>query len=61
MFKIKKSDGHYHISELEKRYPSERIMYVFFVVLTKGDDVAFDAIEKETMALEEALRKQVSL
>ena len=54
-FTSRKDEIAVQLAELEKRYPSERIMYVFFEELTKGDDVAFDAIEKETMALEEAL------
>ena len=42
-------------SELEEKYQPERVDYAFFEELTKGDDVAFDAIEKETMELEQAL------
>lgn len=42
-------------SELEEKYQPERVVYAFFEELTKGDDVAFDAIEKETMELEQAL------
>ena len=42
-------------SELQEKYPPERIIYSFFEELTKGDDAAFDAIEKETMELEQAL------
>ena len=42
-------------SELQEKYPPERIIYSFFEELTKGDDTAFDTIEKETMELEQAL------
>ena len=42
-------------SELQEKISSERIIYAFFEELTKGDDAAFDAIEKETMELEQAL------
>ena len=54
-FTSRKAEISAQMEELEKKYPSERIIYAFFEELTKGDDVAFDAIEKETMALEEAL------
>lgn len=42
-------------SELRNKYSQEKIIYGFFEELTKGDEVAFDTIEKETMELEEAL------
>lgn len=42
-------------AELQEKCQEERLIYSFFEELTKGDDVAFDSIEKETMELEQAL------
>lgn len=42
-------------SELQEKFSEEKLIYAFFEELTKGDEVAFDAIEKETMDLEQAL------
>ena len=42
-------------SELRGKFSKERVIYAFFEELTKGDDAAFDVIEKETMELEQAL------
>ena len=41
--------------ELSEKYPSERVLFAFFEGLTAEDDKAFDAMEQEVMALEEAL------
>ncbi|MDO4531838.1 MAG: CorA family divalent cation transporter [Bacillota bacterium] len=41
--------------ELEGKYPQERLLYGFFAELTKGDEAAFDTIEKEIMELEQVL------
>ncbi|MBQ2924411.1 MAG: magnesium transporter [Anaerotignum sp.] len=41
--------------KLQDKVGQERMIYEFFEELTKGDDVAFDMIEKETMELEQAL------
>lgn len=40
---------------LEEKYPTERLLYGFFQELMRKDEVAFDAIEKEIMELEQAL------
>ena len=42
-------------TELQEKFPPERVIYGFFEELTKGDEIAFDTIEKETMELEQAL------
>lgn len=42
-------------STLEERSAGDRLLYFFFEQLMKGDEVAFDAIEKEIMDLEQAL------
>jgi len=42
-------------SVLEEKYSRERVLYAFFENMTKDDDMAFDAIEKEIMELEQAL------
>ena len=41
--------------ELEEKYPSERYIYTFFEEMVRGDEIAFNMIEKEIMGLEEAL------
>lgn len=41
--------------ELEEKYPADKVLFGFFEAVTKGEGAAFDAIEKEIMALEEAL------
>ena len=42
-------------SSLGEKCTRERVLYTFFELQTKGDDVAFDSIEKEIMDLEQAL------
>ena len=40
---------------LKEKYPEGKLLYGFLEEITKGEDAAFDAIEKEIMSLEEAL------
>ena len=42
-------------SKLNEKFTQEKLIYGFFEELTKGDEVTFDTIEKETMDLEQAL------
>ncbi|WP_458407537.1 magnesium transporter CorA family protein [Anaerotignum sp.] len=54
-FTSRKEEISEQMVQLEEKYPPERVIYAFFEELTKGDDIAFDSIEKENMELEQAL------
>ncbi|MBR6651539.1 MAG: hypothetical protein IKL30_00025 [Anaerotignum sp.] len=41
--------------EIDEKFTAERAIYGFFEEMIKGDDIAFDSIEKEIMELEQAL------
>ena len=51
----KKEEMESLFSELSEKYQQDRILFSFFEGLTAEDDRAFDAMEQEVMALEQAL------
>ena len=54
-FTSKKEEIERLFSGLSEKYPQDRILFAFFEGLTAEDDRAFDAMEQEVMALEQAL------
>ena len=54
-FTSKKEEIESLFLELSEKYTKDRILFSFFEWLTTGDDRAFDSIEQEVMALEQAL------
>ena len=54
-FTSKKEEIESLFLELSEKYTKDRILFSFFEWLTAGDDRAFDSIEQEVMALEQAL------
>lgn len=54
-FSSRKEDIIKVFEELTEKYTAEKLIYGFFEEITKGDEIAFDGIEKEILELEEAL------